>query len=90
MQTREVIKEIRWIRSLVSTELENWMFHKGMKEEPDVIRCIVACLSGYHPHPLEPGSCSVGLAWTAGKGRRRRIEEAIRLILDCSENRTGV
>ena len=27
---------------------------------------------------------------TAGKGRRRRIEEAIRLILDCSENRTGV
>ena len=41
MQTREVIKEIRWIRSLVSTELENWMFHKGMKEEPDVIRCIV-------------------------------------------------
>ena len=25
-----------------------------------------------------------------GKGRRRRIEEAIRLILDCSENRTGV
>ena len=36
-----------------------------------------------------PTICSVS-PWTAGKGRRRRIEEAIRLILDCSENRTGV
>ena len=36
-----------------------------------------------------PTICSV-YPWTAGKGRRRRIEEAIRLILDCSENRTGV
>ena len=53
-----------------------------------------------HPKPpLEPSLpirlsptptiCSVS-PWTAGKGRRRRIEEAIRLILDCSENRTGV
>ena len=53
-----------------------------------------------HPKPpLEPSVlirlsptptiCSVS-PWTAGKGRRRRIEEAIRLILDCSENRTGV
>ena len=33
-----------------------------------------------------PTICSVS-PWTAGKGRRRRIEEAIRLILDCSENR---
>ena len=36
-----------------------------------------------------PTICSVS-PWTAGKGRRRRIEAAIRLILDCSENRTGV
>ena len=36
-----------------------------------------------------PTICSVS-PWTAGKGRRRRIEEAIRLIPDCSENRTGV
>ena len=36
-----------------------------------------------------PTICSVS-PWTAGKGRRRRIEEAIRLILDCSKNRTGV
>ena len=36
-----------------------------------------------------PTICIVS-PWTAGKGRRRRIEEAIRLILDCSENRTGV
>ena len=36
-----------------------------------------------------PTICSVS-PWTAGKGRRRRIEEAIRLILDCSENLTGV
>ena len=36
-----------------------------------------------------PTICSVS-PWTAGKGRRRRIEEGIRLILDCSENRTGV
>ena len=36
-----------------------------------------------------PTICSVS-PWTAGKGRPRRIEEAIQLILDCSENRTGV
>ena len=36
-----------------------------------------------------PTICSES-PWTAGKGRRSRIEEAIRLILDCSENRTGV
>ncbi len=36
-----------------------------------------------------PTICSVS-PWTAGKGRHRRIEEAIRLIPDCSENRTGV
>jgi len=36
-----------------------------------------------------PTICSES-PWTAGKGRRRRIEEAIRLIPDCSENRTGV
>ena len=49
-------------------------------------RKIKACLSGYHPHPLYI-VCLFGLQ---ARGRRRRIEEAIRLILDCSENRTGV
>ena len=45
---------------------------------------------GFLPIRLSPTPtiCSVS-PWTAGKGRRRRIEEAIRLILDCSENRTG-
>ena len=47
---------------------------------------IDSCLSGYHPHPLYV-VCLLGLQ---ARGRRRRIEEAIRLILDCSENRTGV
>ena len=53
------------------------------------IESLMPCLSGYHPHPLYV-VCLLGLFLGAGKGRRRRIEEAIRLILDCSENRTGV
>ncbi len=36
-----------------------------------------------------PTTCSVSHR-TAGKGRRSRIEESIRLISDCSEVRTGV
>ena len=52
---------------------------------------LLKVLLQYLPIRLSPTPtiCSVS-PWTAGKGRRRRIEEAIRLILDCSENRTGV
>ena len=44
------------------------------------------CLSGYHPHPLYV-VCLLGLQARAGAGA---LIPAIRLILDFSENRTGV
>ena len=68
--------------------------------QDDVVRRIASTLVGRLEHERQqrtlpirlsptPTICSVSPR-TAGKGRRRRIEEAIRLILDCSENRTGV
>ena len=72
----------------------------GEKVTVAVVRKALGSGSQPHRHPNveqflpirlspTPTICSVS-PWTAGKGRRRRIEEAIRLILDCSENRTGV
>ena len=62
-----------------------WRFN--YRPTANLLKVLLQCL----PIRLSPTPtiCSVS-PWTAGKGRRRRIEEAIRLILDCSENRTGV